>query len=40
MTKDFIEVAKEAKPVAMIPEGTNMTGAEISSEPEVEKKLT
>ncbi len=40
MTKDFIEKAKEAKPVAMIPEGTNMAGAEISSEPEVEKKLT
>ncbi len=40
MTKDFIGKAKEAKPVAMIPEGTNMTGAEISSEPEVEKKLT
>jgi len=40
MTQDFIEKAKEAKPVAMIPEGTNMAGAEISSEPEVEKKLT
>jgi ribonuclease J len=40
MTRDFIEKTKEAKPVAMIPEGTNMTGAEISSEPEVEKKLT
>jgi ribonuclease J len=40
MTKDFVEKAKKAKPVAMIPEGTNMTGAEISSEPEVEKKLT
>jgi len=40
MTRDFIEKAKEAEPLAMIPEGTNMTGAEISSEPEVEKKLT
>jgi ribonuclease J len=40
MTRDFIEKAKEAEPVAVIPEGTNMTGAEISSEPEVEKKLT
>jgi ribonuclease J len=39
MTKDFIEKAKETKPIAMIPEGTNMTGAEISSEPEVENKL-
>jgi ribonuclease J len=39
MTKDFIEKAKEAEPVAVMPEGTNMTGAEISSEPEVENKL-
>ncbi|MGD8506410.1 MAG: MBL fold metallo-hydrolase [Candidatus Bathyarchaeota archaeon] len=40
MSKDFIEKAKESRPIAMIPEGTNMTGAETSSEPEVERKLT
>jgi ribonuclease J len=39
MTKDFVEKAGEAKPLAVIPEGTNMTGAEISSEPEVKEKL-
>lgn len=39
MTEEFVEKAKETKPVAMIPEGTNMTGAEISSEPEVMRKL-
>lgn len=39
MTKDFVEKATETKPVAVVPEGTNITGAEISSEPEVEEKL-
>jgi ribonuclease J len=39
MTKDFIEKATEAKPLAVVPEGTNMTDAEISSEPEVKEKL-
>ena len=37
MTQDFIEKAKEAKPVAMIPEGTNMVGAEISLSPKLRK---
>lgn len=40
MTEEFVERAKKVKPIAMIPEGTNMTGAEISSEPEVERKLS
>jgi ribonuclease J len=40
MTIDFIEAAKKVKPEAIIPEGTNMTGAEIASEKEVQTKLT
>ena len=40
MTEEFVEKAEEAEPVAMIPEGTNITSAHFSSEPEVEKKLT
>jgi len=39
LTEEFIQRAKEAEPVAMIPEGTNMTGAQVSSEPEVKKKI-
>jgi len=39
MTMDFIEKAKTAKPVAVITEATNMTGASVSSEKEVERKL-
>lgn len=39
MTNDFVEKAKEAEPVAAITEATNMTGATVSSEEEVEKKL-
>ncbi|MDQ1279918.1 MAG: ribonuclease [Thermoproteota archaeon] len=39
MTEEFIEKAKEASPLAVITESTNMTGAEISSEPEVRKKV-
>ena len=39
MTADFVEKAKEAKPVVVITEATNMTGASISSEAEVESKL-
>jgi ribonuclease J len=39
MTRDFVENAKNAKPAAIITEATNMTGATISSEPEVESKL-
>jgi ribonuclease J len=39
MTRDFAEKAKEAEPVAVITEATNMTGASVSSEGEVETKL-
>lgn len=40
MTEEFIQKAEQAKPVAVISEGTNMTGVTVSSEPEVEKKLS
>jgi len=39
MTRDFVEKARAAEPVAVITEATNMTGASISSEAEVECKL-
>jgi len=39
MTRDFVENAKKAEPTAIITEATNMTGAAISSEAEVEGKL-
>ena len=39
MTSDFVEKAKGAEPVAVITKATNMTGALISSEREVENKL-
>jgi ribonuclease J len=39
MTRDFVENAKEAEPTAIITEATNMTGATVSSETEVESKL-
>jgi ribonuclease J len=39
MTDEFVERAKEAEPSVLIVEGTNMTGAEVSSEPEVMEKL-
>ncbi|HLE76080.1 MAG TPA: MBL fold metallo-hydrolase [Candidatus Bathyarchaeia archaeon] len=39
MTRDFVEKAKNAKPAAIITEATNMTGATVSSEAEVEGKL-
>jgi len=39
MTRDFVENAKKAKPAAIITEATNMTGATVSSEAEVEGKL-
>jgi ribonuclease J len=39
MTRDFVEKAKEAEPVAVVTEATNMTGASVSSEVEVESKL-
>ena len=39
MTRDFVENAKSAKPVAIVTEATNMTGASVSSETEVKGKL-
>ena len=39
MTSDFVEKAKEADPVAVVTEATNMTVASISSEAEVKNKL-
>lgn len=39
MTQDFVNKAKAAKPAAVITEATNMTGASVSSEAEVENKL-
>jgi ribonuclease J len=39
MTQDFIEAAKEAEPVAVVSEATNMTGASVSNEVEVQGKL-
>ncbi|MGC8998310.1 MAG: MBL fold metallo-hydrolase [Candidatus Bathyarchaeia archaeon] len=39
MTREFVEKAEEAEPVAVITEATNMTGATVSSEVEVERKL-
>ncbi len=40
MTEEFVQKAAEAEPVAVIPEGTNMVNAEISSEPEVGEKIS
>ncbi len=39
MTWDFVEKAKAAEPVAVVTEATNMTGASVSSEAEVQGKL-
>ena len=39
LTEDFVEKAKEVKPVVFITEATNMIGANVSSEEEVRKKL-
>ena len=39
MTRDFVENARKAEPVAVVTEATNMTGATVSSEAEVEGKL-
>jgi ribonuclease J len=39
MTRDFVEKAAQSDPVAVISEATNLTGAAVSSEGEVEKKL-
>jgi ribonuclease J len=39
MTYDFVAKAKQVKPVAMICEGTNISGADVSSEDEVRSKV-
>jgi len=39
MTQEFVEKAKNAEPVAVITEATNMTGASVSNETEVQSKL-
>ncbi len=39
MTQEFIERAAEAEPEAIVTEATNMTGATVSNEAEVEDKL-
>jgi ribonuclease J len=39
MTTEFVEKAREADPVAVVTEATNMTGATVSNEVEVESKL-
>jgi ribonuclease J len=39
MTRDFIERAKAAEPLAVISEATNMTNVSVSSESDVENKL-
>jgi len=39
MTYEFVEKAKEAEPAVAVTEATNMTGASVSSEVEVESKL-
>jgi len=39
MTREFVGKAKKAEPVAVVTEATNMTGASVSSESEVEGKL-
>jgi len=40
LTEDFIERASEEKPLAVISEGTNTVGVEVSSEPEIERKIS
>ena len=39
LTEDFIQKVTETEPVALIPEGTNLTGVEISSETELMMKI-
>jgi len=39
MTSDFVKAAKDAKPVAMLCEGTNLIGADFSTEREVKDKV-
>ena len=39
MTQEFVEKAREAEPVAVVTEATNMIGATVSNEVEVQAKL-
>ncbi len=39
LTRDFVNAAKQAKPVAMLCEGTNLIGADFSTEQEVKAKV-
>ncbi len=39
MSEEFVEKASKAEPIAILSEGTNITGATISSEEEVHSKL-
>lgn len=39
LTNDFVDAVKEARPTVVVTEATNMTGASVSSESEVETKL-
>jgi len=39
LSEDFIRAAADSRPIALITEATNMMGAEISSEQEVEEKI-
>jgi ribonuclease J len=39
MTQDFVDVAQAAEPIAVVTEATNMTGASVSNEVEVQNKL-
>jgi ribonuclease J len=39
MTREFVSKARKAEPVAVVTEATNLTGASVSSEAEVENKL-
>ena len=40
LTEDFIDAAAKTKPIAMICEGTNLTEAEVSTEQEVQSKIS
>jgi ribonuclease J len=39
MTQDFVRVAAQSKPIAMLCEGTNMIGGDFSTEDEVREKM-
>lgn len=39
LTRDFVQKAMEAKPIALLSEGTNIVGGEVSTEGEVSQKI-